>query len=52
MTKKTNHSKDIQNHKKPTHQNLLNEEFGTELGDYNAHKMIEILQKQQKDDKC
>jgi len=51
MTKKHIKSKNQQNHKKPMHKQLLKEEFGTELGDYNAGKIYDILAKEnQKDD--
>lgn len=39
MTKKHKKSKDMENHKKPTHKNLLKEEFGQELGDVNASQI-------------
>lgn len=44
MTKKNRHSKDMQNHKKPMDPKLLEEEFASELGDYNAGKWIETLE--------
>ncbi|WFF75886.1 hypothetical protein P6282_18505 [Bacillus velezensis] len=44
MTKKNRHSKDMQNHKKPMDPKLLEEEFSSELGDYNAGKWIETLE--------
>ncbi|MGG0915595.1 hypothetical protein ABE147_13810 [Bacillus velezensis] len=44
MTKKNRHSKDMQNHKKPMDPKLLEEEFASELGDYNAGKWIESLE--------
>ncbi|MGO0712788.1 hypothetical protein P5408_008120 [Bacillus subtilis] len=37
--KKNRHSRDMQNHKK-----VLEEEFSSELGDYNAGKIIETLE--------
>ncbi|MCD7036179.1 hypothetical protein LRR81_18205 [Metabacillus sp. GX 13764] len=43
----------MQNHKKPADIGLLKEEFGSENGDVNAAKTIELLQslKQKKEDK-
>ncbi|MED4532961.1 hypothetical protein ABET51_16965 [Metabacillus fastidiosus] len=43
MTKKKMHSKDIQNHKKPFSKDLLQEEFGSELGDVNSSKIYDLL---------
>lgn len=34
----------MQNHKKPMDPELLEEEFSSELGDYNAGKLIETLE--------
>ncbi|MFC0273525.1 hypothetical protein ACFFIX_19215 [Metabacillus herbersteinensis] len=45
MTKKHVKSKDIQNHKKPTHKDLLQEEFGSETGDVNSSKIYDLLSK-------
>ncbi|MCY9375885.1 hypothetical protein MOF34_12200 [Bacillus sp. T17B1] len=42
--KKNRHSRDMQNHKKPMNQKVLEEEFSSELGDYNAGKIIEMLE--------
>jgi hypothetical protein len=44
MTKKHIKSKDMENHKKPTHKNLLKEEFGQELGDMNAAQIYGALE--------
>lgn len=56
MTKKHKKSKNQQEHKKPMHQQLLKEEFGTELGDYNAGKIYDMLaegnQKNNHNDDC
>lgn len=52
MAKKTEKSGEMEKHKKPMHQNLLQEEFGSELGDYNAHKIVDILQNKENDEKC
>ncbi|ARW06434.1 hypothetical protein C6370_03180 [Bacillus atrophaeus] len=41
---KNQHSKDMQNHKKPMNKKVLEEEFSSELGDYNAGKLIETLE--------
>lgn len=55
MTKKTMKSRNMQNHKKPTDKDLLQEEFGQELGDTNAAKIYETIaekkEKEQKKDK-
>ncbi|WP_226668429.1 hypothetical protein [Metabacillus litoralis] len=55
MTKKKMKSRDMQNHKKPTDIDLLQEEFGQELGDTNAAKIYEAIagnkKKQEKEDK-
>ncbi|MCY7982532.1 hypothetical protein MOB89_03645 [Bacillus inaquosorum] len=42
--KKSRHSKDMQNHKKPMNKKVLEEEFSSEFGDYNAGKIIETLE--------
>lgn len=42
--KKNRHSRDMQNHKKPMNKKVLEEEFSSELGDYNAGKIIEMLE--------
>ncbi|ASZ61102.1 hypothetical protein MKS87_07340 [Bacillus subtilis] len=42
--KKNRHSRDMQNHKKPMNKKVLEEEFSSELGDYNAGKIIETLE--------
>ncbi|WP_243291735.1 hypothetical protein [Bacillus sp. FJAT-47783] len=52
MTKKHQKSKEMQNHKKPMHKQLLQEEFGSELGDYNASKIYEVLGNKGKKDEC
>lgn len=44
MTKKHKKSKDMENHKKPTHKNLLKEEFGHELGDMNASQIYGTIE--------
>ncbi|MBZ5751737.1 MULTISPECIES: hypothetical protein [Metabacillus] len=44
MTKKHIKSKNLENHKKPTHKNLLKEEFGQELGDMNAAQIYGVLE--------
>lgn len=44
MTKKHKKSKDMQNHKKPMPQDLLQEEFGHELGDVNAAKIYDAAE--------
>lgn len=44
MSKKTEKSRSMQNHKKPADKQLLQEEFGHELGDMNAAKTIELLE--------
>ncbi|MCY8809715.1 hypothetical protein MOE86_18310 [Bacillus atrophaeus] len=41
---KNQHSKDMQNHKKPMNKKVLEEEFSSEFGDYNAGKLIEALE--------
>lgn len=41
---KNQHSKDMQNHKKPMNKKVLEEEFSSEFGDYNAGKLIETLE--------
>ncbi|WP_170289420.1 hypothetical protein [Metabacillus lacus] len=43
MTRKHEKSKDMENHKKPMDTSLLEEEFGQELGDYQASKIYELL---------
>ncbi|MFY4776811.1 hypothetical protein [Metabacillus sp. RGM 3146] len=57
MSKKTEKSRSMQNHKKPADKQLLKEEFGHELGDMNAAKTIELLElvkykKKDQEDKC
>ncbi|NTU27920.1 hypothetical protein HPX95_17405 [Bacillus tequilensis] len=42
--KKHRHSKNMQNHKKPMNKKVLEEEFSSEFGDYNAGKIIETLE--------
>ncbi|MBU2660022.1 hypothetical protein [Bacillus cabrialesii] len=42
--KKNRHSRDMQNHKKPMNKKVLEEEFSSEFGDYNAGKIIEMLE--------
>ncbi|MBL3649330.1 hypothetical protein ABZM97_07445 [Bacillus vallismortis] len=42
--KKNRHSREMQNHKKPMNKKVLEEEFSSELGDYNAGKIIETLE--------
>ncbi|TDL80249.1 hypothetical protein [Peribacillus frigoritolerans] len=43
MTKKTNKSAHSEQHKKPMEPSLLEEEFGTEMGDYNSAKFIDAF---------
>ncbi|MFT4401216.1 hypothetical protein ACMX2I_14520 [Bacillus sp. SW14] len=42
--KRNRHSREMQNHKKPMNKKVLEEEFSSELGDYNAGKIIETLE--------
>ncbi|AFI28017.1 hypothetical protein MY9_1480 [Bacillus sp. JS] len=44
IVKKHRHSRDMQNHKKPMNKKVLEEEFSSEFGDYNAGKIIETLE--------
>ncbi len=44
ILKKNRHSREMQNHKKPMNKKVLEEEFSSELGDYNAGKIIETLE--------
>ncbi|MDQ0860560.1 hypothetical protein [Bacillus sp. V2I10] len=43
MTKKTHKSGESEQHKKPMEPSLLEEEFGTEMGDYNSAKFIDAF---------
>lgn len=43
MTKKTNKSAHSEQHKKPMEPSLLEEEFGTEMGDFNSAKFIDAF---------
>ncbi|MBD1380348.1 hypothetical protein [Metabacillus arenae] len=55
MTKKTEKSKEMQNHKRPMDKELLQEEFGHELGHYNEGKVYETLadhKRKSNDDDC
>lgn len=52
MTKKHVKSKDMKDHKKPMNPDILEEEFGSELGDINSSKWIDTLVKPKKDDEC
>ncbi|QNG59146.1 hypothetical protein H4O14_15210 [Bacillus sp. PAMC26568] len=51
MTKKTLKSKDSGQHKKPIEPSLLEEEFGSEMGDYNSTKILDTLA-EKKEKKC
>lgn len=44
ILKRNRHSREMQNHKKPMNKKVLEEEFSSELGDYNAGKIIETLE--------
>jgi hypothetical protein len=44
MTKKHMKSKDMENHKKPTSKDLLQEEFGHELGDVNSSQIYGVIE--------
>lgn len=48
VTKKHVKSKDMKNHKKPMNPDILEEEFGSELGDINSSKWIDTLTKPKK----
>jgi hypothetical protein len=48
---KTHKSKDSEQHKKPMEPSLLEEEFGSEMGDYNSAKLLDILA-EKKEKKC
>ncbi|MFJ5963664.1 hypothetical protein [Bacillus sp. NPDC093026] len=52
MTKKHVKSKDLQEHKKPMNPDVLEEEFGSELGDVNSSKWFETFMKPKKDSSC
>ncbi len=51
MTRKHMKSKDMQNHKIPTDKDLLEEEFGHEMGDVNASQLYNVLAGNKKDKK-
>ncbi|MGD6793321.1 hypothetical protein [Metabacillus indicus] len=48
MTKKTHKSKASGQHKKQMDPDLLKEEFGTEMGDYNSAKFLEAASSKKK----
>ncbi|KPN13723.1 hypothetical protein AKG37_11365 [Bacillus australimaris] len=52
MTKKHVKSKEMKDHKKPMDPDVLEEEFGSELGDINSSKWIDTLVKPNKDAEC
>ncbi|WP_200874125.1 hypothetical protein [Bacillus safensis] len=52
MTKKHMKSKEMKDHKKPMDRDILEEEFGSELGDINSSKWIDTLVKPKKDAAC
>jgi len=52
VTKKHVKSKDMKDHKKPMDPDILEEEFGSELGDINSSKWIDTLVKPKKDAEC
>ncbi|UYO36684.1 hypothetical protein NF868_05760 [Bacillus zhangzhouensis] len=52
MTKKHVKSKEMKEHKKPMDPDILEEEFGSELGDINSSKWIDTLMKPKKDGGC
>ncbi|MFS0654379.1 hypothetical protein [Bacillus sp. 179-C3.3 HS] len=52
MTKKHEKSKDMKEHKKPMDPDILQEEFGSELGDVNSSKWFETFMKPKKDTAC
>jgi len=52
VTKKHVKSKDMKDHKKPMNSDILEEEFGSELGDINSSKWIDTLMKPKKNDEC
>jgi len=51
MTRKKMKSKDMQNHKIPTDKDLLQEEFGHEMGDVNASQIYGALEGNKKKEK-
>ncbi|MGM7720062.1 hypothetical protein [uncultured Metabacillus sp.] len=51
MTKKHMKSKEMKNHKKPMPMDLLQEEFGHELGDVNASQIYGVLEGNKNKDK-
>ncbi|WP_216772912.1 hypothetical protein [Metabacillus halosaccharovorans] len=51
MTRKKMKSKDMQNHKIPTEKDLLQEEFGHEMGDVNASQLYNALAGNKKEKK-
>lgn len=42
----------MKDHKKPMNPDILEEEFGSELGDINSSKWIDTLMKPKKNDGC
>lgn len=52
VTKKHVKSKEMKDHKKPMDPDILEEEFGSELGDINSSKWIDTLMKPKKDAAC
>ncbi|MDQ0223690.1 hypothetical protein [Metabacillus niabensis] len=44
MTEKNKKSKDMQNHKKPMPKDILQVEFGQEMGDVNASQIYNVLE--------
>lgn len=52
VTKKHMKSKEMKDHKKPMDPDILEEEFGSELGDINSSKWIDTLVKPKKDAAC
>ncbi|MDQ0229466.1 hypothetical protein [Metabacillus malikii] len=44
MAKKNKKSKEMQNHKKPMPKEILQEEFGQEMGDVNAAQIYDVLE--------
>lgn len=42
----------MKDHKKPMNPDILEEEFGSELGDINSSKWIDTLMKPKKNDEC
>ncbi|MDQ0162282.1 hypothetical protein [Bacillus alveayuensis] len=55
MAKNQKKNEEPQIHQKRLDKRFLQEEFGGELGDYNAHKIYDLLAKEnkgKKEDKC